>query len=753
MNLRYYFYFSLFLISTYSFAQAIDPSILSQLSPDQIERVKETLASQGDINDVSEDLVNKPESLVDRDPNEVESRKFGYDFFSKMPTSLTAVGDLPLPNDYKISLKDQLRVILSGSKDSTFDLTVGLDGTILFPEIGSIMVVGLTFGEVKEKLSRKISESYIGTSIDIALKDLSAKKITIVGAVNTPGTYLVNPFTSITSALAYSGGVSEIGSLRDIKLIRSSGEIYTFDLYELLIKGNRKNDLNVQAGDTILITAAKQFIEINGAVNRPGIYELQKNEKLEDVIQFSLGFKQTANKSNISISTLDIDSASVIKKTTSDLGHTLEGAIDISVFNYTNKERSNVRVFGAIKEPGFYSLDDHKSLSDLIEALEFVDVYPWLAVLEQFDEKNLIRSSKLFSLKDKTTLEDINLLPNSRVYFANLYQLEFDVNDNSSYLINQYTMDISHEKGQVSLPIIGNFSVIDLINYLGFDMSDVEEEVTFVSPIDNRIVNESYKTLELNASKYSFLKFRSPINDLVTVSVSGAVEFPGQYTLKANSSLQELYELVGEFKDVAYLEGIILTRDSVRETQVRSIQKTRKFLEEAVLTAMQDTDTDKDSNLLLLASVAGEIDERYLGRISGTFLPGSINARDTLLKDGDEIIIPRTPSTINVFGEVLNPISFRFDKSVDVNDALEKAGGFKKFADQSNMYVIKANGEVEKLGRNIFMKNRALRAGDTIIVPRKFVTTSPILKVLAPTTQILSDIAFSAAAIENLSNN
>ena len=135
---------------------------------------------------------------------------------------------------------------------------------------------------------------------------------------------------------------------------------------------------------------------------------------------------------------------------------------------------------------------------------------------------------------------------------------------------------------------------------------------------------------------------------------------------------------------------------------------------------MQESDSDKDSNLLMLASVAGEIDERYLRRISGSFLPGSINARDTLLKDGDEIVIPRTPSTINVFGEVLNPISFRFNESLDINDALEKAGGFKKFADQSNMYVIQANGEVKRLGRNIFMKNYNLRVGDTIIVPRNF---------------------------------
>ena len=144
------------------------------------------------------------------------------------PTNISAVGDLPLPNDYKISLRDQFTVILSGSKDAIFNLNVKLDGTILFPELGAISVAGLSFQEVKEKLSQLIEQSYIGVNIDVSMQNLSAKKITIVGAVQTPGTYLVNPFSSITSALAYSGGISEIGSLRDIKLIRNNQEIFSF---------------------------------------------------------------------------------------------------------------------------------------------------------------------------------------------------------------------------------------------------------------------------------------------------------------------------------------------------------------------------------------------------------------------------------------------------------------------------------------------------------------------------------------------
>ena len=266
-----YLLLSLYFLSVFSSSQAIDPNLISQLSPKQIEVAQEVLETENLKESETEDLLEAEESLVIKDeitevPN---SMKFGYDFFSTMPTSLSAVGDLPLPNDYKISLRDQIKVILSGSKDQIFNLNVNLDGTILFPELGKVFVAGLTFEEVKEKLSNMINQSYIGVSIDISLQNLSAKKVTIVGAVNTPGTYLINPFSTITGALAYSGGISEIGSLRDIKLIRNDGTIFSFDLYDLLIKGDRTNDLTIQAGDTILINAASQFVEIRGQVNRP----------------------------------------------------------------------------------------------------------------------------------------------------------------------------------------------------------------------------------------------------------------------------------------------------------------------------------------------------------------------------------------------------------------------------------------------------------------------------------------------------
>jgi len=236
---KYYLLLTFFIFSFDGYGQALDPAISSQFSPEQIEIAKNLYGDKNSTDklvDSTDKLVEElpaiNESLIEKksnkDANKINGKKYGYDFFSSLPTSLTAVGDLPLPNDYKISLRDQFRVILSGSKNAIFNLNVKLDGTILFPELGAISVVGLSFQELKDKLSLLIQKSYIGVNIDISIQNLSAKKITIVGAVKTPGTYLINPFSTITGALAYSGGISEIGSLRDIKLIRNNKEVFFF---------------------------------------------------------------------------------------------------------------------------------------------------------------------------------------------------------------------------------------------------------------------------------------------------------------------------------------------------------------------------------------------------------------------------------------------------------------------------------------------------------------------------------------------
>ena len=735
-------------------AQVLDPDLLSQLSPEQIVAARDIVDAQKVNGLVSEDLLPINESLVENEQqinSNFSSKKFGYDFFSTMPTSLSALGDLPLPNDYKISLKDQFRIILSGSRDQIFNLNVNLDGTILFPELGSVYVAGLTFKEVKDKLSNMVDQSYIGVNIDISLQNLSAKKVTIVGAVNTPGTYLINPFSTITGALAYSGGISEIGSLRNIKLIRNNGKVFSFDLYQLLINGDRSNDLTIEAGDTILIGAAKQFIEIEGAVNRPGTYEVLEGEGLNDIVNFALGFTSTANKSNIAISYLDLNSASVITKTNTDLDHNLKNVLVVSVFNYRNEDNFSVSVVGAVEEPGFYDLERFDNLGDLIEGLKFVDVYPWLAVLEQFDDDNLIKSTLLFSLNDKTTYESIKLFPNSRIYFANIDERSFDVEPAALNRINDYSLAIKYKQETFSLPVIGKYAVKSFTDLLGLDMSDVESEITYISPLDSTIIVGDYKKMNLISKKFQNITFRSPINNLITVNVSGAVDFPGNYTLQSDSTLEDLYNMVGNFKREAFLDGIILTRNSVRERQLKAIENSEAALNKTSLIAAQQGESVGD--ISILSSLAKSIEPENLGRVAGDFSPLSSSNDETILFDGDTIIIPKKSNVVNVIGEVLNPIAFEYTSQISIKSAIEKAGGYQTYADKKRVYVIKANGLVENFSKNVFVGNSKLEPGDTIVVPRKIYTNTVFLRSLAPITQILSDLSFSAAAIENLSNN
>ena len=241
----------------------IPPEILNNLSPEQISQINDF-----DLDSSTELEIEAPdsqESLMESDDEQTivppEYRKFGFDYFSKIPTTIAPTQDLPVPLDYKVSLRDTLTVLLTGSKNVRYKLGVNLDGTIQFPELGSISVVNRTLEEVNNELSNLISASYVGVEIDVNITKLSSKKITIVGAVNIPGVYLVNPFSTLSNVLAYAGGVKDYASLRQINLIKPNGDVHIFDLYDLLIYGDRSRDLTVDAGDTILIKALQSLFQ------------------------------------------------------------------------------------------------------------------------------------------------------------------------------------------------------------------------------------------------------------------------------------------------------------------------------------------------------------------------------------------------------------------------------------------------------------------------------------------------------------
>lgn len=772
----YYLFVLLFTLD--SFGQEIDLDLLNNLSPEQIELAKSELA-KSDFKDETKPKTISESTIKVKRENEIDlsDKKFGYGYFSSAPTSISAQGDLPLPNDYRISLNDQFGIILSGSKKAIFDLNVNLDGTILFPELGSISVAGETLEQVKTKLENLVEQSYIGVQIDLSLKNLSAKKISIVGAVNTPGTYLVNPFTTISSALNYSGGISEIGSLRNINLRRSSGEVFTFDLYDLLINGNRKNDITIESGDVIVVGSADQFVHIIGEVNRPSIYEVIETDSLKDLVNFALGFSPKANTKNIKITKLRNDAAIETSVNAESMNSSLKNVLSVSVYSITSKEDSNITVLGAVKEPGLYNLAENNTLEELINNVDFVDIYPWLAILEQYDELGLVNSSILFNIDDVSTFKGINLLENSKVFFLDAesrtindcsFELVIDEdaidedaidedknslfecpNKKSIKLVNDNSLKINHESNTYSMPLIGKFKLKRLVDLLGLDTSNIDNEVTYISPLEGFVVQQDYRLLEAQTGKFHTVNFKSRQNDLINVTILGAIDYPGTYTLNPGASLDDLYKLVGSFKEEAFFDAVIFKRESIKERQLESIEKNRELLKNR----LAEMDNISPEKIQVLTTLSTEINQDNLGRIAGNFNPTSKNTSNMILVNNDEIVIPYKSNTLSVFGEVLNPISFEYSDNINIRNAIENAGGTSQFSDTSRIYIIKANGLIEKPSRNLFTGNTNLNPGDTIVVPKKLPQENATLNALLPYTKVLSDLAFTAAALDNLSTN
>ncbi len=730
-----------------------------ELTPDQIAMVRQAVdsgnSSYTDTETADDDIkeVIEPSEAIKDSNLDTQGKKYGYDFFSTIATSISARGDLPLPNDYKISLRDQVTIILSGSKDAIYDLNVKLDGTILIPELGTISIVNKNFGEVKEMLTNLISQSYIGVNIDISIKDVSAKKVSIVGAVKSPGTYLVNPFSTITSALTYSGGISEIGTLRAIKLIRNNGEVFTLDLYDLLIKGDRSGDISVEAGDTILIEPANNFVSLEGSVIRPAIYEYLEGEEVSDIIFYGLGFNKMANESKVSISLLDKKINKVNQVEISDLSLSLENVTEIEVFNFSTEPNKSIRVFGAIDQPGYYKLSDFPNLESLISNLKFIEVYPWLGVLEQFDNDLNLRETILFSLKDPDTYSSIKLLPNSKVFFFNNKEpINRDILKEMTVVnIDNYLLNIEFKSGKYPMPMAGRFKVSELVDFLGFDMTDVDPIAAYVSPLEDKIIRQDYRDMIFKTQKFNSLSFRVPENNLISVNISGEVEYPGTYSLSSSATLQDLFLLAGDFKENAFNSGIILNRETAKNQQISAIEESKSTINEILLANSQRGRESVPPEII--ATLNKSILTENLGRVSGDFFPGSQQSQRLILQDGDTVFVPKNPFTVTVVGEVYYPSTIIYDEKLSLNEVLEKVGGLKEFADFRRGYIISANGFTKKIQRNIFLQTVNLEVGDTIVIPRKLSVRNGLSESLLPLTQVLSDLAFSSAAIDSLRNN
>jgi polysaccharide export outer membrane protein len=299
-------------------------------------------------------------------------RPFGYAFFNSADiTVATDRKDVPVPARYVIGPGDEVRILMWGRVNAQHNLVVDRNGNIAIPQVGPLHIAGLTFEQMAGYLIKQ-SEQIVGANIDITMGTLKSIPIFVLGDVKRPGAYTVGSFATITDALLIAGGPSEIGSMRNVQVRRKDKVLTTFDLYDLLIKGDKSKDLMLQAGDVVFVPVTGLLVGVAGNVRRPAIYELTHKNDLENLFDLAGGIIPTAYTQQIQVErvqknerqiVVDIDDKNL---TRAKEFHLQEGDL-VKIFSIVDKDINVVFLNGNVKRPGKYEYKPGMRLKDLLK--------------------------------------------------------------------------------------------------------------------------------------------------------------------------------------------------------------------------------------------------------------------------------------------------------------------------------------------------------------------------------------------------
>jgi protein involved in polysaccharide export with SLBB domain len=291
-------------------------------------------------------------------------QRFGQEILAgKSSYDMTESGGL-VPADYVVGTDDELQISIWGSVDADLRVMVDRSGRISIPRVGTIMVAGVRYGELTEVISRRVGQVFRNYQISVSLGQIRSVRVYLTGYVKRPGVYTVSGLSSVVNALMRSGGPSSAGSLRAIELRRGKETVTRYDLYDLLLKGDRSADRVVQNGDVIHVGPIGPQVALVGSVNRPAIFELKPGEQVTDLMAMAGGFTAVADRSRLAIERLDDRSKTrVTQLSLPEDGGQAPGSGDVlrafSAVEATQpvaRQNKRVRIEGEVLKPGEYVL-------------------------------------------------------------------------------------------------------------------------------------------------------------------------------------------------------------------------------------------------------------------------------------------------------------------------------------------------------------------------------------------------------------
>lgn len=317
------------------------------------------------------------ETYVRRQSGGEDVRRLGLDLIEGLLPSGDAADYNPLvPADYLLRAGDELVVTLWGSVDADMRLLVDRSGRISIPRVGPVMVSGVRYADLPEVISRRVGLVFKNFQLSVSLGQLRGLRVYVTGFVNKPGAVTVNSLSTLAQALMRAGGPSAAGSFRNIQLRRGSNVVAHFDLYDLLLKGDRTADQLLQADDVIHVGAIGNQVALIGSVNRPAIYEVKPSETVDDLVKMAGGFSAVADSRRLTLerlgngfanrlTQLDLPISTTVKLDNGDLLRALNVADVQYPIGNGNKR---VRIEGEVSRPGEYVMPPDSSLSDALTA-------------------------------------------------------------------------------------------------------------------------------------------------------------------------------------------------------------------------------------------------------------------------------------------------------------------------------------------------------------------------------------------------
>ena len=749
-----------------------------------------TVSSPEEIPDAVAPVV---EEMDETTPPESSLKPFGYDLFATAPTTYTPVGSIPVSGDYLLGPGDTLDILFYGKINSAFSLRINREGFVDFPELGPVGLAGLSYAEAKEMLQSRISAQIIGTQVSISMGTLRSMQIFVLGEAFKPGAYTVSSLSTILHALVSSGGVSDIGSLRNIQLKRKGKIIAILDLYDLLLSGDTSKDVRVQAADVIYIPTLGDLVSVEGQVLRPAIYELKGGESVEDLVGLAgdLGPKAFAESSRLErinddgfMTVMDLS----LKQST-DRAIALQAGDHLIIDAITDYKKDIVSLTGAVRHEGDFSWREGIRVSDIIPNRDKLnpDSDLDLSLLIREVDKSSYIEVLTFSLEnifqDTSGRDNIELESRDQIVVLPDYQDRADALapfiDN---LKRQASIDslprIVTSGGTVrypgEYPLSDGMTVRDLIYLSGGLVESAYSQSAEISRIDlsdpntattSIIVSDLTSEPSSSLEPSDYVEFRTipDFREAETITLDGEFVFPGTYVFEKGEMLRSVIERAGGLTNEAFVDGSVFLRVSLAEREQEEIDRLLELLNaELSLDSLRDSnsaiDIDEGKIAAQRRAIASLADSAATGRL---VVPLSAimasQSQDVVLKDGDRLMVPKLSQEVTILGEVRRPTSYLYDPDFTQSDYIEQSGGFKDSADKNGIYIVKAGGEVIMPRGGLFKFRSAksmISPGDTVVVPLD-TADSRIrgIPLLAEVSRVVYELSLGAAAINAFKNN